>query len=205
MTMPALLSRYGMNDVRFVTANGQIIFDGVTRAADGAFTHPTHGTVTAVAKHTFHGGVAQSDAGADDEQPWWHDEAAIGRHVAAMREAFPQFTYVPASDGGTPCWWGELDTGRGRFTVAVLLRRDRGLPFISVLGRRLGAQSGRRWDRPPHVYLSGDICVASSDEWLPDDHTAATATAWAAHWLAAYTEWRFRRQWPAEGVHAVAS
>ena len=206
MTMPALLSHYGMGDARFVTAGGRIIFDQVTRLADGVFTHPTHGLVTAVAKHTFHGGEADSDAAAGEVPAWWEDEDAINSHVVAMSQAFPQFTYVPASDGGVPCWWGELDTGRGRFTIAILLRRDRGLPFVSVLGHgRLGAQSGRRWERPPHIYLNGDICVASREEWHPDEHTAATATAWAAHWLAAYTEWRFTRRWPAEGVHAVAS
>lgn len=205
MTMPALLSHFGMNDVRFVAAGGQIVFDGVTSLANGAFTHPVHGSVTAVAQHTFHGGEEEPDAGALDMTAWWEDEAAIGRHVASMEHAFPQFTYLPASDDRSPCWWGEIDTGRGRFKVVIILRRDGGLPFVSVLNRRLGVQSGRRWERPPHVYLNGDLCVASSEDWQPDEHTAATATAWAAHWLAAYTEWRFRREWPAEGVHAVAS
>lgn len=204
MTMPALLSHFGMNDARFVTPSGQVIFGCVTRTASGTFSHPVHGAVTAVARHTFHGGEAELDAGAREGAAWWEDEAEIGRHIAAMAQAFPQFAYVPASDDGLPCWWGELDTGRGRFHVAILLRRDRGLPFVSVLNRRLGVQSGRRWERPPHVYLNGGICVASSEEWHPDEHTAATATAWAAHWLAAYTEWRFRHQWPADGVHAVA-
>lgn len=204
MTMPALLSHFGMKDARFVTARGQVVFDGVT-SGDGAFTHPVHGTVTAVAKHTFHGGEEEPDIGALDATAWWEDDAAIGRHIASMKLAFPQFTYMPASDDRNPCWWGEIDTGRGRFEVAIVLRRDRGLPFVSVLNHHLGVPSGRRWERPPHVYLNGDLCVASSEEWQPDEHSASTATAWAAHWLAAYTEWRFRRRWPAEGVHVVAS
>lgn len=206
MTMPALLSHFGMGDARFVTASGQIVFDGVARTSDGAFTHPIYGAVTAVANHTFHGGTSETDAGTRENAAWWDNEAAIKRQVDAMKQAFPQFTYVPAADGTTPCWWGELDTGRGRYKVAIVLRHDRGLPFVAVLGhRRLGVQSGRTWERSPHLYLNGDICIASSEDWHPDEHTAATATAWAAHWLAAYTEWRFTRRWPAEGVHAVAS
>lgn len=203
MSMPALLSHFGINTARYVTTTGEIVFDGVTRVGDGV-AHPTHGTVTPVAKHTFHGGEEEPDDSHDGPTVWW-DEDQINRHIEAMKRSFPNFIYVPPEDGSGPCWGGIIDTGRGKFEIGIFLRRDEGLPSIVVFNRRLGAPAGRRWQRSPHLYDNGNLCVADRDDWNPDEHTGATAAAWSAHWLAAYTEWRMSRKWPVEGVQAVAS
>ncbi len=123
-----------------------------------------------------------------------------------MTLAFPAFVYVPTDGHLAPCWIGDLDTGRGRFTVGIILRRDRGLPGVAVLSRkRLGAQRGRTWERSPHLYNSGNLCVADQADYDPEVHTAATAAGWAAHWLAAYTEWVFTKKWPSDGVAVSAA
>lgn len=204
MSMPALLSHFGINAARFVTTTGEIVFDGVAKAANG-FTHAVHGSVTPVAKHTFHGGGEEPDDGHSGPTAWWEDEDEINRHVEAMEESFPNFTYLsPEGDSG-PCWGGIIDTGRGKFEVGIFPRLDQGLPRIVVFNNRLGAPAGRRWQPAPHLYINGNLCVADRDDWDAVEHTVATATAWAAHWLAAYTEWRMSRRWPVEGVHADAS
>jgi hypothetical protein len=98
---------------------------------------------------------------------------------------------------------GDIDTGRGKFKVVVVLRRDQGLPFVRLFGGpRLGVNAGRRWMPSPHLYLNGNLCVADSADWNQDEHTAATVVAWTAHWLAAYTEWRITRRWPVQGVQS---
>ena len=55
----------------------------------------------------------------------------------------------------------------------------------------------------PHI-LCGSVQqgVADRSDWDPAVHTAATVTGWAAHWLAAFTEWRITRRWPVEGVQS---
>jgi hypothetical protein len=204
MSMPALLSHFGINAARYVTTSGEIIFDGVTMVGSG-FTHATHGAVTPVARHTFHGAEDEPDDSHHGATVWWDDENQVSRHVEAMQKAFPGFAYVPPEDGSGPCWGGTIDTGRGTFEIGIFPRRDQGLPRVVVFNRRLGAQAGRKWEKPPHLYLNGNLCVAEVDDWDPAEHTVATVTAWAAHWLAAYTEWRMERLWPVEGVHAVAS
>jgi hypothetical protein len=202
MSIAALLKNFGIHVPRYVTMAGEVVFDGVSPGG-GGYSHPTHGAVTQVAPHTFHDGVEPDDDVAG-ESVWWDDPAQIGRHLDAMQTAFPGFTYVPAEDGLGPCWVGTIDTGRGAFRVALMLRRDRGLPSVIVTGRRLGAQSGRRWTPSPHLYTSGSLCIADRADWHPEEHTVATATAWAAHWLAAYTEWRMSRRWPVDGVQSAA-
>ena len=204
MSMPALLSHFGINTARYVTTNGEIVFDGVTNVS-GGFAHITSGTVTPVAKHTFHDGEEEPDDGHDGLTIWWDDEDQINRHIEAMRLSFPTFIYVPPNDGAGPCWGGVIDTGRGRFEIGIFLRRDKSLPSIVVFNRRLGAPAGGTWQRSPHLYDNGNLCVAERDDWNPAEHTVATAAAWATHWLAAYTEWRMSRKWPVEGVQAVAS
>ena len=204
MSMPALLSHFGINAARYVTSTGEVVFDGVAKVGSG-FTHAVHGAVTPVAKHTFHGGDEEPDDGHDGPAAWWDDEDEINRHVEAMEKAFPAFTYLADDDGSGPFWGGVIDTGRGRFEIGIFPRLDQGLPRIVVFNRRLGAQAGRHWRPAPHLYINGNLCVADRDDWDPAEHTVATATAWAAHWLAAYTEWRMSRRWPVEGVHAVAS
>jgi hypothetical protein len=205
MSMPALLSHFGINTARFVTTTGEVVFGGVTSTRSGAFTHATLASVTPVANHTFHGGEEVPDQGPDGPTAWWDQDDQVIRHVEAMKRAFPYFTYIPADNDLAPSWIGEINTGRGRFKIAVVLRRDRGLPSVRVVnGPRLGANAGGTWVPSPHLYLNGNLCVADRDDWNPDEHTAATVTAWAAHWLAAYTEWRMSRRWPAEGVQSVA-
>lgn len=204
MSMPALLSHFGINTARFVTSTGQIVFDGVTKTGTG-FTHATFGAVTPVAKHTFHGGKEGTDADQNSTAVWWDDPDQIQRHIQAMEKAFPSFVYAAPQDGSGPCWVGIIDTGRGRFKIGIYLRRDQGLPRVVVFNRRLAMPAGRWWQPSPHLYVNGNLCVADADDWHPVEHTAATATAWAAHWLAAFTEWRMSRQWPGEGVGVVAS
>lgn len=204
MSMPALLSHFGINTARFVTSAGEIVFDGVTKTVDG-FTHATLGAVTPVAKHTFHGGEDEPHDSPAGPAVWWNDGVQLARHIDAMQTAFPDFVYVPPDDDSGPFWAGVIDTGRGKFDVGIFPRRDQELPRVTVLNRRLGAQAGRKWQDSPHLYLNGSLCVADRQDWDPAEHTVATVTAWAAHWLAAYTEWRMSRRWPAEGVHNVAS
>ncbi len=200
MTIAALLRHHGVNVPRFVTVDGRVVFDDVT-AREGEYSHPTFGAVTPVANHTFHGGVEESDIDSGSQADWWADDDEISRHVDAMKRSFPNFTYLPPEKDTSPCWFGVIDTGRGSFKVAVILRRDRQLPRVAVLGRvRLGVSAGRRWQPSPHLYDNGNLCVADGSEWKSGEHTAATVTAWAAHWLTAYTEWRMTRQWPVEGV-----
>ncbi|TCO18129.1 hypothetical protein EV652_116157 [Kribbella steppae] len=205
MSMPALLSHFGINTARFVTSTGEVVFDGVTSNGGDAFTHVTHGAVTPVAKHTFHGGAEEPDDGENGPAVWWDNPDRLNRHIDAMRRSFPHFAYLAPEDGSAPCWGGVIDTGRGKFDVGILIRRDEGLPSIVVFNRRLGATAGGRWQRAPHLYDNDNLCVAGRDDWDPDEHTVATATAWAAHWLAAYTEWRISRKWPVEGVRTVAA
>lgn len=204
MSMPALLSHFGINTARFVTHTGEIVFHGVTKTGNG-FTHPTLGAVTPVSKHTFHGGEDEPDDGPEGPTVWWDEVDQITRHIEAMENAFPNFVYVPPDDNSGPCWGGNIDTGRGKFEVGIFPRRDQGLPRVVVFDRRLGAQAGRKWQSSPHLYLNGNLCVADREDWDSAEHTVATVTAWAAHWLAAYTEWRMSRRWPVEGVHTVGS
>lgn len=205
MSMPALLSHFGINTARYVTTDGQVVFDGVI-CSGSSCSHATLGRVTPVLGHTFHGGEGQSDEPMDQTEPWWDDPSEIARHVDAMQTCFPTFVYLPPDGGLEPRWIGVIDTGRGRFRIAIALRRDRGLPHVSIVrGPRLGVHSGRRWIPSPHLYLNGNLCVADRDDWDVRQHTAATVTAWAAHWLAAYTEWRFSRRWPVEGARSIAA
>ncbi|SMC71770.1 hypothetical protein [Janibacter indicus] len=206
MTIAALLGHFKIDVPRYVTMDGQIVFSGVTASDSGNYTHTDHGTVSPVANHTFHGGEDEPADGPDTPTHWWDDSDALAWHIEDMKRCFPKFIFVPASEKAAPCWIGEIDTGRGKFEVIVVLRRDRGLPSVAKIGGpQLGVSAGRRWIPSPHLYLNGNLCVADRGDWRPDEHTAATATAWAAHWLAAYTEWRITRRWPVEGVRSRAA
>lgn len=206
MTIAALLGHFKIHVPRYVTVGGQIVFSGVCASGSGKYTHPDHGAVTPVANHSFHGGVDEPDDGPDAPIHWWDDGNAIARHVEDMARCFPEFVFVPADQKRAPCWVGEINTGRGKFEVGVVLRRDRGLPSVTMVGGpQLGVSAGRRWIPSPHLYLNNNLCVADQADWKLDEHTAATATAWAAHWLAAYTEWRITRRWPVEGVRSYAA
>ena len=203
MTIPALLSHFGIDAKRYVTSEGRVIFDGVT-ASGGSASHPIYGAVTPVANHHFHG---------DENEPenertstaWWRDSDKLARHDNAVKGAFPGFA-LSSSEEAPPAWVGVIDTGRGRFKIGVCTRWDEGLPSVFLInGPRLGVPAGRRWIHSPHLYLNGTLCVAERDDWHPGEHTVATAIAWAAHWLAAYTDWRISRRWPVEGVQIDAA
>lgn len=204
MTLAALLSHFGIGDRRYVTTDGLILFDGVSGSSGFGYSHPVHGSVTPVQKHTFHG---------DTDEPidvpssgfWWQDSEELARQDTAMRAAFPRFTRR-SDTSRPPVWTGSIDTGRGVFAIEVRMREDRGLPFIRVLGGpRLGIANAGRWVRSPHLYDNGNLCVADQADWNPDEHTAETAVVWAAHWLAAYTEWRIIKRWPVAGAHPDAA
>jgi hypothetical protein len=204
MSIAALLRHHGVDVPRYVTVNGRVVFDDVHSTPTG-FTHSTFGSVMPVANHTFHGGDEAPDKVTNNQPAWWDDKARLQRHLSAMERAFPGFFYVTTDDGGGPCWGGNLNTGRGNFKVIIMTRRDEGLPRAAVIGPKLGANAGRRWIPAPHLYLNGNLCVADESEWNPATHTVATVTAWTAHWLAAYTEWRMTRKWPVEGVQTVVA
>ena len=203
MSIASLLSHHGVDVPRYVTVDGRVVFDGVSITASGTLVHNTFGTVTPVRDHTFHGGEDHLDMMTG--KPWWMDTSELDRHAIAMQLSFPGFVYAGATSSRGPRWAGTIDTGRGKFTLEVELRADRALPPLRVIGPKLGAFSSGRWVPSPHLYLSGNLCVADRDEWNPEEHDAATAVTWGAHWLAAYTEWRMSRRWPADGTYAHAS
>mgnify|MGYP001182261651 FL=1 len=195
MTIPTLLRHIGVTVPRYVTVAGQIVTDPQVS--------PTSFPPMAVQPHRFHGG--------DDPAPprecyagaWWNvDPDARAADEAAMQLHFPGF--VQFGDSADLAYGGVIDTGRGRFEILVLPHVDKSLPTVVPCRNNLGRQTGRRIQQPDHVYLNGNLCVASTTDWLPDRHTTATAVGWAAHWFAAYTEWRMSGRWPTEGVDAVA-
>lgn len=122
-----------------------------------------------------------------------------------MSRSFPGLEYTEGTAAVGPRWTGKIDTGRGKFTLEVERRADRSLPMLRVIGPKLGALSSGRWVPSLHLYTSGNLCVADRSDWDPEQHDAATAVAWGAHWLAAYTERRMSRRWPADGTYAHAS
>lgn len=190
MSLPSLLRRVGHSVPRGVSIDGRIVTGSAARVAVAA------GAATWMQPHTFHGG-------ADPTEPevstyWWTDAAARARDVEAMAAAFPGF--VLTEEGGTYDWGGVLDTGRGRFRVKIVGSAAGALPtVVPVQPRRLGRREGRWYVNSPHLYLSGNLCVADRDDWDPQRHTTATVVAWTAHWLAAFTDWRFGGCWPTEG------
>jgi hypothetical protein len=205
VTIPALLSHFGIDDKRYVTNEGRVIFDGVSASGSGVFSHPSHGAVTEVARHTFHGSTDEP-SGASGDAPWWTNGAAVARHADAVKEAFPAFVQTDDDEAAPPAWGGVIDTGRGKFMVGVFTRPDQGLPFVRIMrGARPGLAERGRWQPSPHLYINGNLCIADQADWKPETHTVATAIAWTAHWLAAYTEWRFTRRWPVEGAHPNAA
>ncbi len=203
MSIASLLRHHGVTAPRYVTVDGRIVFDGVKVAGGGVAVHESFGTVTPVQKHTFHGGLDRDQA--PTPSAWWDDSAQVTRHLDSMHRSFPGFEYTEANANHGPRWTGQIDTGRGRFTLQVELRADLGLPTLRVIGPKLGAFSSGRWVPSPHLYVSGNLCVADRSEWDPVGHDVATAVAWGAHWLAAYTEWRMSRHWPVDGAQADAA
>lgn len=195
MTIADLLTHHGHARPRWVNVDGRVVFGAPATASSAAL---------AMKPHTFHGGddpVETEDRG----DPWWAESAMLERHLEAMTTHFPGFEYLEPEEGHTPAWTGELDTGRGRFRVLVMTRRDRGLPFVAILGPKIGKNTRRGWTMPPHTFVSGSPCIADQSDWDTDDDTVATAVAWTAHWLAAYTEWRMIGRWPIGGFQPDAA
>lgn len=189
MSIPSLLSHIGMHVPRGVSIDGRIIIGSEARTAI------SQGTATAVAPHTFHGG--NDPTGRTDRTPWWEEDERRNRDIEAVRSAFPGFQLVEPRDY---VWRGVIDTGRGRFQVALKGNPSGRVPSIVMEHpRRLERPEGRRMRRSPHLYDSGALCVAAEEDWNRDQHTTATAIAWTAHWLAAYSEWRMSGHWPTPG------
>ena len=201
MGIPQLLSKFSPRAPRFVTIEGQIIPDGGVIATNDGFRHHVHGWVTEVEPHHFHGGedTRYNDSGAAAADPWWTSNPDLleteRRHMA---DAFPAFKENNVH--GHPSWRGPINTGRGLFDVRVIHRPGHGLPDVQVIRpHRLIRNEGRRARRSPHLYDSGNLCVARQEDWQGDQHDAVTVVAWTAHWLAAYTQWRMSGAWPTRG------
>lgn len=203
MTLPTLISKMSGRTPRFVTVAGRILSGTDVVATGNGHHHPDHGRVTPVRRHHNHGGEPPEE---DAAEPWWEqDPALLEAEQIAMAEAFPDF--VRTEYAGRPAWRGVLDTGRGRYEVTIVHRPDHGLPHVvpshPSLFRR---KEGRRFSRSPHLYRNGHLCVAGRDDWEPNRDDAVTVVAWAAHWLAAFTEWRITgRGWPSDGVDVDAA
>ncbi len=203
MSLPSLLSRMSRRTPRFVTVNGRVVSgeDSIVATATG-YQHREHGPVTPVRRHTNHGGKPPDEI---DQTPWWDQNPTIlDDERETMARAFPGF--IASEVDGRPAWRGEIDTGRGKFAVTVVHRPDRGLPnVIPVKPGVFRRHEGRHTRFSPHLYLNGNLCVASQDDWDPDRDDATTVIAWTAHWLAAFTEWRFTGRWPCDGVEFDAA
>lgn len=221
MSISNLLGHFGVHVPRYITLDGQVIRDGVSTTATGALHHPSHGPVTAVPPHTFHGGVEGSvldDAvtlttasGVARTTPttsarWFNDAVEVDRHDTALQAVLPGFTLNPAGATATttkpPSWSGIINTGRGRFAVSIHTRTDGGLPRIEpTQPHRLGKYRAGRWVPAPHTFTNRNLCIADEADWNPDEHTVADAALWTAHWYAAYTEWFMNDGWPQDGYH----
>ncbi len=197
MSLPSLLRRIGVDVARGVSVDGRLL---TGRAATAAIAT---GTATSVVPHTFHGG--EDPPPEPTPAPWWHDANARQVDIDAVARAFPAFR-LDDHDGGHS-WSGTIDTGRGRFAVKVLADAAGGVPrIVPERPHRLGRNEGRRGFMPsPHLYTSGALCVADVSDWDPTRHTSATAIAWAAHWYAAYTDWRLGGRWPTDGYRPNAA
>jgi hypothetical protein len=196
MTLATLLEHVGIQVPRYVTVDGRIVLDPTPASASSP-------APLAVQPHRFHDGEDPAPERIDYSAAWWNTNPdARAADEAAMAAHFP--TFVQFGEDGDYSYGGEFNTGRGRFKVSVVPHVDRSLPSVIPLHKGLGRRMGRRLQRPPHLYTSGNLCIASTTDWKPDEHTTATATAWAAHWFAAYTEWRITGRWPTDGFGAAA-
>ena len=195
MTVATLLAHVGIDVPRYATVGGEIVFDS---SGPRAAALPMR-----IEPHRFHGGNDPAPTRNEYDKAWWNTE--LESRVAdenSMRTRFPGFSVH--RENGDYFWSGTINTGRGTFAILVLPHVDRSLPSIVPEIKTLGRPEGRRLRRPPHLYNSGALCVAAATDWDPSRHTTATAVAWAAHWFAAYTEWRMRGYWPTDGYGAVA-
>ena len=198
MSLPALISKLSGRTPRFVTVSGRVVSGAEVVATSDGHHHPDHGYVTPIRRHTNHGGSASPET---HVSPWW--EAApdqLELEKVAMGKAFPGFAFDEI--GGRPAWRGKVNTGRGTFEITIVHRPDHRTPRVVPTTRSLlRRQEGRHQRWSSHLYLNGDLCVAEDADWNPARDDAVTVVAWAAHWLASFTEWRISgRGWPAEGV-----
>src|SRR5712692_3282664 len=194
MTLATLLRHFGVDVPRYVTVDGRIVLDSAVAEARAPM---------ALAPHRFHAGDDPSPSRNAFDSAWWNVEPdARAADEIAMRMHFPSFVLL--DDDGDYAWAGELNTGRGRFGILAMPQTDHSLPSIVPRHRGLGRNEGKRCRKPPHIYTTGNLCVAATAHWNANSHTTATAVAWAAHWFAAYAEWRMNGQWPTEGYGAVA-
>ncbi len=152
MTLATLLSHVGINVPRYVTVGGQIVLD----ETGGSVSAPAP---MAIAPHQFHDGEDPAPVRNDCAGAWWNtDPEARAADELAMATHFPSFVQI--GEDGDYAYVGELDTGRGRFKVLVIPHTDRSLPSVVPLHRGLGRPMGRRLQRPPHLYTSGNLCIA---------------------------------------------
>lgn len=197
MSMAGLLAKFGHDAGRWVSPAGRV---SIAPAALG-------GSGYRVAPHTFHGG----DDPADPENlsrtdRWWLKDGAMARERAIMAEAFPSFEEIAGDEHNPPAWVGAIDTGRGKFPIFLLHRWDHGLPaVVPVKLVRRGKNRGRGWTKAPHLYTSGNLCVADADDWRAETNTMADVVAWTAHWHACYVEWLVADRWPSDGVLDAAA
>lgn len=196
MTLLDVLRHQGHNVHPHVDQHGKIHYLTNSEAAPSA--------LAPVKPHTFHGGDDHVDAGAP--AAWWEAPGVMANERAAVSAAFPGFVDISEA-GEPPLFAGEIDTGFGTFTVAIVHRRDHGLPMVVPLdGKRRERREGRRTRPSPHLYTSGRLCVAEEADWDPAVDTAATVIAWAAHWHAQYVVWWLTsREWPSEGYNPNAA
>lgn len=199
MTLPALFRKVGINVPRHVTVGGQVILDRDVSASVLASTSYTH---TSVKPHRFHGGEDPSPAQGESADAWWiRDIKAKDDDIEDMRKRFPGV--IVLDEGDSLAYGLHLDTGRGKFRLLIVPRSDKSLPSVVVVEpKRLGRTEGRRFKRAPHLYDSDALCVASTSDWEGHNYQTSVAAAWAAHWLACYTEWRISGIWPTEGYGA---
>jgi len=195
MTIVSLLSHLGVHVPRGVSVDGRIL----TLSQAAATGTPVH----ALAPHTFHGGPdPETDEAAVS---WWEaSPEAKEADVLAMGSAFPGFVLL--DERGSYDWIGRINTGRGRFTLLVRGNAARGIPTVRpVQPSHLGRNVNGLFRPSDHLFLSGSLCLATEKEWDPDVHNTVTAVGWAAHWFAAYTEWRISGIWPTPGYHPHAA
>lgn len=195
MTLPSLLRKVGISVPRYVTVDGQIVLESEVAGYGSG--------LTPLQPHRFHGGVAPERA-QELANAWWNtNAAALERDKARMKSSFPEFTCL--SEDGHYAYFGEMNTGRGKFEVIVLPMGDQSLPLVSVMQpKRLGRQAGKLFVKPPHLFTNGSLCIADRADWRPQYGTEV-AVAWTAHWLACYTEWRMNGGiWPTDGYGNVA-
>ena len=196
MTITDVLRINGVNTPRFASPTGRLQFQ----------TEPSRVEGLPLKSHTFHGGE-DVEVEEDAQNCWWMSDGSMELERASMAKWFPSFTEYAGDENSPPAWGGTIDTGRRKFNVLFLHRWDRGLPrVIPVTPKSLKRQFGYRVvNSPPHIYTSGNLCVASEEDWDPEGDDMTTVIAWTTHWLANYVEWTFTGKWPSEGYQSLVA